>query len=75
MLLGLEEEGSAWMCFYPRHGFKIVFETSTVEFLICFECGSLWIYDDSGVDDILTSTRANRFFYNILKENRIPEVP
>jgi hypothetical protein len=74
MLLGLEEESPAWMCFYPRHGFKVVFESSTVEFLICFECGSLWIYDHSGVNDFLTGTRANRFFYNILKENRIPEV-
>jgi hypothetical protein len=74
MLIGLEEESESFMCFYPRHGFKVVFETSTIEFLICFQCGSLWIYDDSGVDDFLTSTRVNRFFYNILKENGIPEV-
>ena len=74
ILLGLEEESSAWMCFYPRHGFKVAFENSTVEFLICFQCGSLWIYDDSGVDDFLTSTRADRFFHNILKENGIPEI-
>ena len=55
VLIGLEEEAIPWMCFDPRHGLQVIIENRTIEFLVCFECGSLYIYDAEDVVNSLTS--------------------
>ena len=74
VLIGLEEESESWMCFNPRHGLQVMIENRTIEFLICFECGSLYIYDAEDVVDASTSGSAEFAFHQILIANNIKVV-
>lgn len=43
---GLAPEGGTDACFNPRHGIRAVVDGRTIEFVICYECRSLQIYED-----------------------------
>ena len=74
-LIGLGEEGMYWMCFDPRHGLRAVFGSRVIDFLICFDCGSLYIYDGDSITECSTSGRGAGLFNRILQANEIPIVP
>ena len=46
-------DGGYAMCFHPRHGLRAVHGGNTFEFVICFECGRLYLYPNA--DDRLSS--------------------
>jgi hypothetical protein len=74
---GLEEESMSVMCFYPRHGFKVTFEKArVVDFLICFECDSMYVSDSGDEAELPSPVRTPYLLLNqILHENGIPVIP
>jgi hypothetical protein len=53
---GVANGKSRARCFLPRHGIRAVQGTSRVDFVICFECQSLYVYSSRG-----TSVSTNSF--------------
>lgn len=52
-----ESDGSAAMCFNPRHGLRVRRDGRTLELLICYECLQMRAWSDAGSTqaDVLTS--------------------
>ena len=66
-----------WMCFNPRHGFKVTFENNrVVDFLICFECDNMYVFDFKDSVELPSPVRAPYLLLRqILQENGIPIIP
>lgn len=41
-------DGGYTACFNPRHGLRATHRGNTFEFVICFECGRLYVYPSAG---------------------------
>jgi hypothetical protein len=55
-----ESDGSAALCFNPRHGLRVVRDGQTLDLVICYECRQIYVYDSratrpSGFDELLTA--------------------
>lgn len=55
-----ESDGSAALCFNPRHGVRVVREGRTLDLVICYECKQIYVYDarvtnPNGYDEWLTA--------------------
>ncbi|MBL8803929.1 MAG: hypothetical protein JNN27_18135 [Planctomycetes bacterium] len=40
-----ENDGSAALCFNPRHGVRVVRDGHTLDLVICYECMQIYVYD------------------------------
>ncbi len=73
---GLEVEKMPVMCFNPRHGFRVMLENRVVDFLICFECDSMYVFDLGDTFELPSPVRTPYLLLNqILHENGIPVIP
>ena len=50
-------KGQMAKCFWPRHGIRVVKDGQATDYVICFECGQVWIRD-VGADETNRQTRA-----------------
>ncbi|WP_229743878.1 hypothetical protein [Aliidongia dinghuensis] len=41
--------GSAAACFDPRHAIRVLYGEHTYDFLLCYQCQSIWIYEDGKI--------------------------
>lgn len=66
------------MCFNPRHGMRLESHDTVKDFLICFECCHLYIFDDINSEDYnyirigLKRPNDNTYFNSLLDEQNIP---
>lgn len=66
-----ENSNSLANCFNPRHGIRIVSETTTNDFVICFECLQVQAYGFNGGRNFLTSNSPRTVFDDFLKKYHI----
>ena len=61
--------GTGAACFWPRHALRASLQGKTVDVLICFECGWVYVYDEDREErTVVTIDRAARpVFDKILK--------
>jgi hypothetical protein len=62
-------------CFNPRHGLRTVNKGKTIEYVICFECGQVYVTEGDTTKKHLTSTAPQAVFDKYLKEAGIPLAP
>jgi hypothetical protein len=70
-----ESDGNGAKCFDPRHGIRVQRDGKTVELVICFECG--WIYVFQGDKEerqgvAVTTGKPQAVFDKVLKEAEVP---
>jgi len=59
--------------FSPRHGLKVVHNKKTVDYIICFQCGDIQVYENgTKVRDELTTRSPQPVFNSFLKAKNIP---
>jgi hypothetical protein len=66
-----ENSGFVLYCFDPRHGIRMVSETTTNDFAICFECLQVQAYGFNGGGNFLTSNSPRTVFNDVLKKYHI----
>ena len=66
-----ESSGDAANCFNPRHGIRIVTETSTNDFVICFECLQVQAYGFNGGQFFSTGSSPGIVFNSFLSQYHI----
>jgi hypothetical protein len=67
-------------CFHPRHGLRVKFDGKTYDFVICFECVAVSLYqdkDEKSTDGFHVSRSPTEVFNKILKDAKVklPEQP
>jgi hypothetical protein len=69
-----QHDGGIAACFNPRHGIRVVSDSETHEFVICFECSQVrWYIDGQRADStILISESPQRVFDAVLKDANVP---
>ncbi len=68
-----ESNGMVAACFDPRHGIRIVSDSSTSDFVICFSCGSVRPRGFHSDEGFLTSNSAKDLFNAFLDEYHLPK--
>jgi hypothetical protein len=66
-----ENDGMVANCFEPRHGIRIISETSTNDFVICFKCLSVEVYGFNSSHGFLTSSTPDATFNSLLDKYKI----
>ena len=66
-----ECNGLVASCFDPRHGIRIVTETTTNDFVICFECLQVEAHGFGSIQGFETSGSPNATFNKFLDEYKI----
>ncbi len=66
-----ESDGTTMRCFDPRHGLRIITESATNDFVICFECLSVKAYGFPPAQNFLTTHSPQEIFDNFLDKNQI----
>lgn len=71
-----ESKNRAALCFDPRHGIRAAHAGRTLDLVICFECGHVYIYLDGAQQESLTTTRSPEpIFDQVLKDAKVPLAP
>jgi hypothetical protein len=75
----IEAGGMYWSanCFNPRHGIRAIKGDTSVELLICFECGQMQIHSNDGRNwdfglPIAEGNGSQNVFNGILKQGGVP---
>lgn len=68
-------DGGASMCFNPRHGIRVTREAKTLDFLICFECDAIYIFDGEVRIDSSALHGSGAIINGILHAAGIPIAP
>ena len=70
-----EEADKAPKCFDPRHGIRATHGGKTVDLVICFHCGHIYIYldgKDERADSQTVSRDSQPAFDKVLKAAKVP---
>ncbi|MFT3882538.1 MAG: hypothetical protein QM703_23160 [Gemmatales bacterium] len=68
-----ESEGLAAACFKPRHGFRVAYEKKTFEFVICYECMQIAVYEDGKLlKRLFTTGNAQGILDRALRDAGVP---
>ncbi len=67
--------GGYTMCFNPRHGLRATHGGKSFEFLICFECGRLYVYPSTGDPFSYELAGEAGPFHDLLVAANIPTTP
>lgn len=68
-----ESDGSVAGCFQPRHGIRIVQGKKTYDLVICFECGSVSVYDgDERLGFFPTTGSPGETLNKVLVDAKVP---
>jgi hypothetical protein len=72
---GVEEsdKGSAG-CFNPRHGIRVTHKGATVDFVICFECHYVYVYENAKDEEKIIKTTGDpqATFDKVLADANVP---
>jgi len=60
--------GDVIACFWPRHGLRVVSNSRTVDYLICFECEWVYIFEESSERRIHVNNNSQAVFDQSLRE-------
>jgi hypothetical protein len=63
---GIREADGAAMCFNPRHGLRVIQNSNTNDFSICYECAQVQPYGFNSNRDFSTSGSPNKEFNEFL---------
>lgn len=69
---GIEEGGVAKDCFRPRHGLRVETGGRTIDFVICFECGHIEIYDGKQKTGRTVALAPQRTLNRLLRKANVP---
>jgi hypothetical protein len=71
---GVEDSiGAAALCFNPRHGIRVTHNGKTFDFVICFECLQIRVYEgETEGKTVLTADSPQPVFDKILREAKVP---
>src|SRR5438270_721857 len=61
-------EGLAAACFNPRHGLRVTRNGKTVDFVICFECWQVKVYEGDKADGFLITDTPQPAFDKVLRD-------
>lgn len=68
-----ESDGSAAMCFHPRHGIHLTRADQVTDLVICFECNQVKVFVDAqSSEGFFTTSSPHEVFDNALKEVGLP---
>lgn len=71
-----DSDGSLAGCFWPRHAIRSVTGGRTTDYVICFECQQLEVYEDGSSRTVLPITRhPQKVFNELLNSANIPLAP
>jgi hypothetical protein len=71
-----ESDGFAAACFNPRHGIRVTFDHKKIDFVICYECYRIEIFEDAKlIAKVLTTSSAQPFLDSILNKAGVPLAP
>jgi hypothetical protein len=59
--------GQIKRCFSPRHGVRAIYKNKTVELLICFECGHVYVFNGKGYKFSSISEIGRDYFNNLIE--------
>src|SRR5262249_32971335 len=68
-------DGTMAKCFWPRHGIRAVKNGRTVDYVICFECLQLEVYEGSSRNVKPVTSEPEGVFNKHLEEAGIPLAP
>lgn len=60
--------GDVHGCFWPRHALRVVFNGRTVDYLICFECERVHVFEGSSATDMPVNTSSQPVFDQSLRD-------
>ena len=68
-------DGPPYMCFNPRHGVRVTRDSTTFDFLICFECDAIYTFVGDVRIDAIALHGSGTSMNNILRAAKIPIAP
>jgi hypothetical protein len=63
------------MCFNPRHAIRVANEKESYDFLICFECDIMEVYQDEKTIATVNINGTSNLFNELLEKAKIPLAP
>jgi hypothetical protein len=66
-----ENQGMVAACFNPRHGIRVARNGKHADFVICFECGQVYVSGDVQGKFLITSS-AQPLFDSVLRSSGVP---
>jgi hypothetical protein len=69
-----KQKGAPKKCFDPRHGIRASVDGKSVDILICFECGWIYVYydqDEQHSEVVHTTGKPQETFDRILKDAKV----
>ena len=76
LLGGIESyQGPPADCFNPRHGMRLIYPDHQVDYVICFECYQVRVFDGPDQYTELTGDAPRIMFNDILNRSKVPLAP
>jgi len=74
---GINRPGSPAACFFPRHGLRVIMGKAKTDYLICFHCSYVYIFDQGRYEyqQELVSTAPENVFNAVLTSHGVPVPP
>jgi len=71
------QNGNPLLCFWPRHAFRVEKDGHVVDYLICFQCKYLMIFEGEGTEskDYLINQAPRELLDGYFKKHNIPVAP
>jgi hypothetical protein len=65
-------DGAIYMCFNPRQAIRVTAHNHTYDFLLCYECHQLYVYEDDKLLQSLGASGSPKVLNDLLKTAGIP---
>ena len=76
LFVGIESyQGPPADCFNPRHGIRLIYPDRQVDYLICFECYQVRVFDGPEKYTELTGESPRIIFNEVLNRSKVPLAP
>lgn len=70
-----DNDGAAAKCFWPRHAIRAVENGKTIDYVVCFECLQIHIFQEETMTSELTTSEPRSIFNKTLEAADIPVIP
>jgi hypothetical protein len=70
-----DSDGNGAKCFDPRHGIRAKHDGKTIDLVICFECGWIYVFHDDNAERrgvAVTNGKPQTIFDKVLKDAEVP---
>ena len=76
LFVGIElYQGPPADCFKPRHGIRLIYPSRQVDYVICFECYQVRVFDGPEQYTELTGESPRMTFNEVLSRSKVPLAP